>query len=119
MNDAVDRINRNYDNGTVNLGYLACPCTQEGKLVAASPLKVTLYPNPASSYINIAVEQGNEQVAVEVYTVTGQLVFFKSYSLETLEAQHIRLDIDNLKSGMYFVRVNSGNESVVKNLIVE
>jgi len=33
INDALDAVNRNYDNGNVNLGYLACPCNNEGKVV--------------------------------------------------------------------------------------
>lgn len=119
VNDALDRINRNYDNGAVNLGFLTCPCRPGSKLAATVPFEVTIYPNPATHYIQLVFDVINYPIKIEVYTLMGQVVLSRNYEMDRLEGHEIRLDLDNLKSGMYIVRVLSGNETVVKNIIVK
>jgi hypothetical protein len=119
INDALDRINRNYDNGAVNLGFLTCPCRPGAKLAATVPFEVTIYPNPATHYIQLVFDVINYPIKIEVYTLMGQVLLTRNYEMDRLEGHEIRLDLDNLKSGMYIVRVQSGNETVVKNIIVK
>ncbi|HEX8268839.1 MAG TPA: glycosyl hydrolase [Flavobacterium sp.] len=69
---------------------------------------VTLYPNPASSIVNI--NSGNIVISkVELYSILGSKI------LETTESQ---LNIEQLPVGVYLVKVFVDNVSVIRRLIV-
>lgn len=60
---------------------------------------VTLYPNPAQDLINITASNEFESIAVR--NMLGQVVFIKKIAPATL----YKLDIDDLKTGNYFVEL--------------
>jgi parallel beta-helix repeat protein len=73
-----------------------------------------LYPNPAKSSINIEYSYLPEMdTTIEILNGNGQTVYS-----ERVESVAIRIDIDHLISGMYFIRSVSDNQSTVKKLIV-
>lgn len=66
---------------------------------------VSLYPNPANSFVTIQSDEPNVSLKhVEVYDVTGRKVMS-----ETLDGQKQGFSIDNLVSGVYHVRVQTSN----------
>lgn len=65
-----------------------------------------LFPNPATDYIQIEV---SNLVKVEILDILGNLV---------LVSEKQRIDVSRLSSGVYFVNVDLGHNSVVKRLIV-
>ena len=69
-----------------------------------------IYPNPASSYVNIAGENLN---SVAIYNVAGQLVRIEKISGNTLSL--------DLEAGVYFFSVydNNGNNSVQRVVITK
>ena len=71
--------------------------------------KFNLYPNPASDILNI---EFNEAIkSVEIYSLQGQKV---------LETNQTEINISNLASGMYIVKVQDLNGSfATKKLIIE
>ena len=78
--------------------------------VLASKFKV--YPNPASDYIQI--ESNNVQISsVGLYSVLGKEVI----SQETLTNN--RVDVSNLTSGVYFMKINADGGSVTKKVVVQ
>ncbi len=69
----------------------------------------SLYPNPANDYVNISSQDaGNKNVAV--YNVLGNQV------INTTITE--RLDISNLNSGVYIVKISQSGVSSTKKLIV-
>tara|TARA_R110002049_G_scaffold134601_3_gene294078 strand:- start:346 stop:2442 length:2097 start_codon:yes stop_codon:yes gene_type:complete len=72
----------------------------------------TVYPNPVQNgQVNVKFElKKSENVTVEIVSVLGEVV--SSINRGTLAAgeQKMRLDVDNLNSGIYFVKVTAGNE---------
>lgn len=65
--------------------------------------KIVMYPNPASNYISV---KGYEQnIDVEIYSQTGQLL--KSFK----EISGRQIDISNLTSGLYLVKITDNNIS--------
>ncbi len=69
--------------------------------------KTIISPNPAHSKIVI---HSNEKVeSVEVYDISGKLISTHSNSNE--------IDVSGLTQGMYFLRMNFGNEIVTKKFI--
>lgn len=68
-----------------------------------SELNFEVYPNPASNLINIKGESLRKVELVEIYSASGKLMLTK----ETSKEDRIRLALDNLKSGVYFLRLTS------------
>ncbi|MDO1501792.1 T9SS type A sorting domain-containing protein [Winogradskyella maritima] len=71
----------------------------------------SLYPNPTSEgYVNISTVN-NDDVQVAVYDILG-----KQVKNETLKNE--RLDVSNLKSGVYLLRLTQNEATVTKKLVI-
>ena len=65
-----------------------------------------IYPNPAKSILNISVKQSIDISSISIYNVLGQLV------LVIPNAQQIAaIDVSNLKTGNYFIKIISDKGS--------
>jgi len=72
--------------------------------------KVTLYPNPASDYLQISGT--NEASVLEIYSLSGAKLFTKSFTGDT----KVTL---SLASGMYLAKITSGTNAMVQKLLVK
>ncbi len=72
-------------------------------------LVVSIYPNPATSFINVKTSTSGEK-AVTIYEVSGKKV------IELTTAQPI--DVSNLSAGIYLVKVTEANRSMTSKLII-
>lgn len=80
------------------------------KSIIPKDLDVKLYPNPASDFINISANSGSK---ISVFNVNGiELKHLTSTS--TLSY----ISTNELKSGVYFVKVSFGENTVVKQFII-
>ena len=66
----------------------------------------TIYPNPASSVINV-VTNTSEKVNIEMFNLVGQ----KVYSEQVVNST--KIDVSNMKPGVYMLRVNNHTTKVV------
>jgi len=73
-------------------------------------LKVNLYPNPAKK--SISISGLNENATIEIYNSIGAKVLEKEFFGET------KMNID-FPAGVYFAKINSGDKSIVKKIILE
>jgi hypothetical protein len=73
-------------------------------------LKVNLYPNPAKK--SITISGLNEAATIEIYNSIGAKVLETKFTGET------KLNVD-FPSGIYFAKINSGDKSIVKKIILE
>jgi len=72
-------------------------------------LQVSIYPNPAHSYITINTGT-TSNCSISVLNVLGQLVF----NTKT-EQQQIQIDTDNLGNrGIYFIRITNNENKILK-----
>lgn len=71
---------------------------------------ITIYPNPATDRITIASTIENPGVA-GVYNVFGQRVLDAQFN-----GKSAILDIENLQSGLYFIRIEKGQSSTNKGI---
>lgn len=78
-----------------------------------------LYPNPAQDEINLTfVSKNNESVNVSLYTTTGVNVY--SSDLKASNGQYFNtIDVSNLSRGVYLLRVNSQQGTMVRKVVVE
>lgn len=73
-------------------------------------LKVNLYPNPAQKTITISGL--NEKATIEIFNTIGAKVLDTKFMGET------KLNID-FPAGIYFAKINSGDQSIVKKILIE
>ena len=73
---------------------------------------VQVYPNPVNDKLYIATEEEVEDVVV--YSITGVIVGQQS----TVNGQQtLTIDLSDLKSGIYFVKINTEKGNIVKRII--
>lgn len=73
---------------------------------------ISIYPNPTQNIVNIVSPQV-EITSVEVYDVRGRKVEQVSYNSST----NYQLDLSKLDSALYFIKINSIEDSVIKRII--
>ena len=71
---------------------------------------IQLYPNPTNDILNVELSLNTEdRIQLEVYSMTGQLV--KSIDLGMITELNTTLDLSDLNSGIYHVRILGENTS--------
>jgi beta-glucanase (GH16 family) len=70
---------------------------------------IKVYPNPASAEINISSQLNIDKV--ELYDITGKLILSKLKSQNTI-------NVNNIKSGLYMLKIYSGDKSSTKKVII-
>ena len=75
--------------------------------------KITLYPNPATQFIELKVPRDYTAVrSLKIYSITGSLIDQKVLSGNS---DDLRYDISRYKNGVYFIEVNtSSHKDVLK-----
>lgn len=69
---------------------------------------ISIYPNPACDYINVSFEDNIANCAIYIYNIQGKLQKSKK-----LEANHSTMDVSDLHSGVYILKI-ADNEKVLK-----
>lgn len=75
---------------------------------------IIVYPNPATTFINIKIEGALLEPELFIVDITGRVVY--NAKLTSDESQ---IDISGLSKGSYFVKVKTINGEVVKQIIVK
>ena len=77
-------------------------------------ITISVYPNPFSNQINITCNNISEikGKTVRLYDVTGKL-----FAVQILQSQKTSIIVNNLPSGMYFLKVEGGSKPQVFRLI--
>jgi hypothetical protein len=77
-----------------------------------------MYPNPARNDVTITFNNSlaGDEITVEIYDVLGQLVSNASFRNSGNFEQ--RIDVSNLNTGIYLVRVGDGNVSSTNKLVI-
>jgi PKD repeat protein len=73
--------------------------------------KVSVYPNPASSTLHIDGLDGFTDLNVQIINIQGQIVGEVNNSLE--------INVSNIESGMYFVKIECDGKPFMKKIIVK
>ena len=81
----------------------------------ASNISFSIYPNPASTIINLDLsELNNSTTTVRMYDITGKTVRIISTTEKTLS-----MDRGDLRSGIYFVQVIVADKVFTKKIVLE
>lgn len=78
--------------------------------------KVLIYPNPADDFVNCQFSAFNGQfVRIETINLVGKCtgILFEG----KLDSDIIQMDVNHLKAGVYFIRLNIDNQTISKKII--
>ena len=79
-----------------------------------------LYPNPATSFVNIAMDtnEKSDQVEIIVLDVTGKIMDQLSNENIFADGKIFKYDVGKYPSGFYFILCNINNKVYQKQLVV-
>ena len=72
-----------------------------------------LYPNPVNDKLYIETQTLTQTLTIEIYDIYGRLQDYKTIRLQ----DNVAIDVENLKSGIYFVKINTEKGNIVKRII--
>ncbi|MFY9418808.1 MAG: T9SS type A sorting domain-containing protein, partial [Bacteroidales bacterium] len=78
---------------------------------------LSVYPNPATDYINIVNKMGNKPFTVSIYNMNGQLVYVKLISDNSNAT--IQIPVSSLNSGTYIISCQGNNKMYSSKFVKE
>ncbi len=78
--------------------------------------EITIYPNPASDHVNVSFPNGAFIGMIEIFDQTGKKVTSKAISNDQNE---VRINLNGISTGLYFMNIDSGNAMISKKLLVK
>ncbi|WP_051197496.1 fibronectin type III domain-containing protein [Flavobacterium soli] len=100
VNDS-GQLGNNSTSNSSNFIFINCP-TSNLSVEDFIKAEMNFYPNPVNDILNISFEHGIS--AVVVYNLLGQEVFSKPFN-----SNEVSINMSNLASGTYLVKVNAGD----------
>ncbi|MBL7827785.1 MAG: T9SS type A sorting domain-containing protein, partial [Saprospiraceae bacterium] len=90
---------------------------QDVELTNAGVFDFVVYPNPTSGTVNVAMEiKGDETIFIRIFDLNGRLIYLQE--TEAFEGENVfRLHLDELKSGLYVIDVQTDKHQVQKRLL--
>jgi endo-1,4-beta-xylanase len=76
------------------------------------PTYVSIYPNPSSGNVSIHLDEAVSNASIKIHDISGKTIFSQENINNNL------LQVSNLKSGIYFVHVNSNRLNYKTKLLV-
>ena len=101
-----------YENNITSIGLIKQLLFENNIKDIEKNININVYPNPVNDRLYIEAETEIEEVVV--YDVYGRV-----QKLRNLETQKLRnsIDLSELKSGIYFVKINTEKGNIVKRII--
>jgi photosystem II stability/assembly factor-like uncharacterized protein len=84
---------------------------EERSTLNATGTMLEVYPNPAKTFFTVRSPQSADRIQIKIFDVSGKIV-----KEVTLKRQEVRISLDGVKNGVYFVKV--GDEMVKEKLVV-
>lgn len=77
----------------------------------SNPASFTIYPNPASEFINVSIHlTTNSKIEINVYDLKGKSVIANYFPNKQSGKQTLSLPVSDLYPGMYIVRISIDNQ---------
>ena len=80
---------------------------------SANDIEVEIFPNPTNN--NLTIRSASSFEAVSIYDLTGKLILSKQVEKANREA--IKVDINSISKGSYFIKLQSSEGSVIRKFI--
>lgn len=78
------------------------------------------FPNPFKNETFVSLNLGvDSYVSLDIYSMTGQVVLSEDYGLMLHGNHTLKINANELMSGVYFYTVNTGDKKITRKMIVE
>ncbi len=106
------------NDGNTAQGFSATYYNSTG-IEEMNPADISIFPNPASNYLLISMKNATaKKYTLGIYSVDGQLIDERIFEL--FQGQYyFNHDVSFLVQGLYFIRISSDTETIVKKIIIE
>jgi len=74
---------------------------------------INIFPNPSQGFFTIQSETSIGRGEIKVFNTLGEIIYQNNLSSNTTE-----LDLSNQPNGVYFVKINSNENSITKRIII-
>ena len=88
--------------------------------LTTSNFSVNISPNPAKDFVSINMInlQNNQNTIISIFDFKGSLISSTTTSVNSNDFNY-KLDVSSLKSGVYFMNVSSGIETIIEKIVIE
>jgi uncharacterized surface protein with fasciclin (FAS1) repeats len=111
------------DNGVVHvIDAVLVPSDETGfeSVNVSTTEKIELFPNPASSEVNIGFNLANaSSVTVEIINIAGQRISSTNLGVLPTGYNSVNQNLGNMQRGIYMVIVNAGGEKIISKLQID
>jgi hypothetical protein len=87
--------------------------------IQLSETQVTLYPNPATDYINVnyIVASSANEIKINIFNASGKLLISTTHENKEF-GNEAQINLQNLDNGMYYMQVSDNSELVYKSSFI-
>jgi hypothetical protein len=80
---------------------------------------VSLYPNPASDFINLSYffTSNESELKLNIYNASGQLIKTEIIGNSNISME-TTIDLNDFSNGVYFIQINSQNSNLYKSSFI-
>ena len=109
-----------FPNGYGSFCYLTPTFASYNSYTSTAISNITIYPNPASDFLNVEVRDQITPLIIEIYNSFGQRISSFQYEVEKTYSspENKRISLNAYGSGIYFVKIIHGNKMEVKKLLI-
>jgi hypothetical protein len=84
-------------------------------ILALQTKSISIYPNPNNGKFNISLKNSISKMHVEIYTIWGQKIYESSTRSPLPENE---IDFSLRPKGVYFIKINDGENSYTHKIII-
>jgi PKD repeat protein len=114
-------------NGNVSAGTTATVIVEKGSASCSNipaeriPLNIAVYPNPSKGVFNLTFQNKDTDTNIFLFDFSGRLIEQKSITSGSRSASQEDILIGNntLSSGLYIIKIISGDKTIIKKVMVE
>ncbi len=115
----IENYNNNNNNIYIKDVSIEASCfIVSNQNVASLDGNISLFPNPNSGQFTLQFDDWNEgNPRVQMFDILGRNVMDTEYQVSGTATEQV--NVENLTTGTYFVRISVGNRSIYKKMIVQ
>lgn len=76
--------------------------------------EISIYPNPATVFVNIKSNISEKVKSIEFYNALGQRIYYEN----VFNSSDIMINVSNFRKGLYFIKVNFESTKVVSSKLI-
>jgi hypothetical protein len=108
------------ENGTLLCTQPELPVGNTYSVVGSVKELLTISPNPVQNNVLVQFQaSGSAHATLQITDITGRLVFEQSLTTTGKELQTVSLDLQQMKNGVYLVKVNAGGKILTGKIIIQ